>query len=384
MAKKLSIFFFCAILLGGLQSAHATTLADVYGSRPIQLLVVPGHDNDPASGGTQFAGVTEAELNLELGWQVYQLFQKDSHFNVGLTRSSNGYNDFIASYIQNNRAAIIQFRDASRATNAQLIQSGQILSIFSPANAVTDETSIKLYGINKWANENGTDLMLNIHFNDYPERSLGWRGQYSGFVVFIPERQLPNAAVSAPIGTALLNQLKTMFPISDRMRELSGLVEDQQLIALGANRTLNSTVASVVIEYGYIYENAWLNPATRPLALKELAYQTYVGIKKYFEPAWKDPNPVVLYQWTHQLEINPYGDSQVFALQVALSRHGFYPPAELFPNDCPLSGIFGRCTRKAVLNFQNANKLPRTGIVDAATLKKINQVYSASISELVR
>jgi len=65
-------------------------------------------------------------------------------------------------------------------------------------------------------------------------------------------------------------------------KEVPGVVPDQKLIALGANGTLNASIRSVLIEYGYIYEKKFRNTKTRHQAYKDMATGTATGIKKYF------------------------------------------------------------------------------------------------------
>lgn len=54
-------------------------------------------------------------------------------------------------------------------------------------------------------------------------------------------------------------------------------------------------------------------------------------------------------------------------LQQALSDMGFYVSAKL-------DGSFGPRTRIALLNFQDSQKLPRTGVLDQTTLNRLNRV----------
>jgi len=37
---------------------------------------------------------------------------------------------------------------------------------------VTEDIALRLYGFNKWADENKVDAMVHIHFNDYPGERL--------------------------------------------------------------------------------------------------------------------------------------------------------------------------------------------------------------------
>lgn len=366
----------------GMPAASAETLKDAYVTRKVRILIVPGHDSDPASGGTRFRGLTEAELNLQLAWQLYQLFEGDPRFEPVMTRNSFGYNEPFNSYFVNQREGIVAFRAEARRKTAELRSTGQIVHVPSPANNSSNEASIKLYGINKWANENGIDIAIHIHFNDYPGRVLSRAGRYSGLIVFVPERQLPNHAASLPLAASVFNALKKYLPVSNEPRHSAGLVEDQELIALGGSQSLKGDIASMLIEYGYMYESAWMNPATRLPILKEMAYRTYAGVKRYFEPQAALPFSGRPYRWESPMRRSPSARADVLALQVALAGDGLYPPAYRLRNDCPISGIFGSCTVQAVLDFQAKYGLLRTGFADSKTLLKINEVYAYSVPEL--
>ena len=55
------------------------------------------------------------------------------------------------------------------------------------------------------------DLVIHIHFNDYPNRKLNRVGEYSGFSIYIPEKQLPNYEKSFEIVNSVFSQLKNIF-----------------------------------------------------------------------------------------------------------------------------------------------------------------------------
>jgi len=385
MNPKIILLLAYAFLLFSPAVVSAGSILDDYNNSKVRMVIVPGHDDDLASGGTQFRGLTEARLNLQLSEELVKLFGADERFEVFITRDVNGPKEPFASYFKDSRDAIIAFRNASIVFARELIKTGRVRNVASSANSSGNEASIKLYGANKWINENGVRLALHVHFNDYAGRTLSRIGKYSGFMIFVPEGQLTNHHVSAPVGRSVWSQLKKHFPTSDNPTELGGPIEEQKLIAVGGSSTLNSDVAAILIEYGYIYESAWINSDTRPMIIKELAYQTYVGVKKSLEPAWNEAlgeTSTKPFVWNSEMKRNPKGNQQILALQIALTKDGLYPPAGFSRNDCPISGIFGPCTRKGVLAFQARYKLARSGYVDAAMLKKINQLYGSSLAEL--
>ncbi len=160
-----------------------------------------------------------------------------------------------------------------KETMSELVRAGEVHNVEGVIhNSAPDETALKLYGINKWANENNIDIVLHIHFNDYPNRKYNREGKYSGFVIYVPEAQYSNAKASRAVAEPIFNQLAKFYPKSDFLREQDGMVGDQHLIAIGAHNTLDPV--GMLIEYGYIYEPQFLNEKIRGSIIKELAFQT--------------------------------------------------------------------------------------------------------------
>ena len=149
-----------------------------------------------------------------------------------------------------------------------------------PHNTVSEDVSLKLYGINKWANENKIDAVIHIHFNDYPRKTKWTMGKYKGFAIYMPDGQFLNAKGSVRLAENIFTQLSKKYITSTYKKELSGLISDQKLIALGASGTLDKDVRSVLIEYGYIYRFG--NSSMRHKAYKTMAILTANGIKNYF------------------------------------------------------------------------------------------------------
>ena len=135
---------------------------------------------------------------------------------------------------------------------------------------------------------------------------------------------------------------------------------------------------AVLIEYGYIYEQQFLNQKIRPVVFQEMAYQTYLGIKKHFDPSLANfpyDNLGLPYTWKNELREGLKGNSDVFSLQLALVRENLYPPAGLTKNDCPTNGNFGKCVRQAIFAFQKKHNLNLTGGIEKSTLEKLNELY---------
>ncbi len=363
-------------------STSEQKLKDVYAAaqnsgRKVRILIVPGHDND--SWGTEYKGIKEADLNLALAENLADFLRQEKEFEVILSRDNNGYNPAILSYISKNKGEIEKFIQKNVDITKTYIDSGLVQKYTKGVrhNAASQDVVLKLYGINKWVDENKIDIVIHVHLNDDPERRYYSVGKYTGIAVYVPEKQFSNAKGSVALAQPIFGQLKKYFAVSDLPKEKSGIVEDQKLIAIGAYNTLDA--AGLLIEYGYIYESQFVNAQVRPLAMKELAFQTYSGIKKFFkgEGAGVDVSANLPYIWKSDLEKGVKGSKEVFVLQTALILNNIYPPKYFSKNDCPLSGNFGDCTALAVKEFQKENNIePASGFVGPATRKKLNEIFS--------
>ena len=256
-------------------------LRQKYKNGDIKILIVPGHDKN--SYGAQYRGVTEESLNAKLGFHLYNYIFSDPKFSPFITRTYEGeYQQWFINYAEGDKTEIKSWRDKLKSAMKSFLKTGAITKntkIFH--NPTADNTSLNLYAINKWANENDIDIVLHLHFNDYPGRPYDLPGKYNGFSIYIPESQLPNYKVSQEIGESIKKQLSTILSPSNFPKEKDILIEDQQLIAVGSNASRNG--ASVLLEYGYIYEDKIYDKNLREQTLVNLAYQTYLGIKNYFE-----------------------------------------------------------------------------------------------------
>lgn len=256
-------------------------LQNKYKNSVVKILIVPGHDKN--SYGAQYRGVTEESLNSGVGNNLYNYFFSDLKFSPFITRTFGGMNsEWFISYAEREKTEIKSWRDKLKSAMKSLLKSGAITKNTKiHHNPAADNASINLYAINKWANENDIDIVLHLHFNDYPGRPYDLPGKYNGFAVYIPEQQLPNYRVSQEIGESIKKQLSTIQNPSNFSKEKDTLIEDQQLIAVGSNASRDG--ASILIEYGYIYENKLYDKNLREQTLVDLAHQTYLGVKNYFE-----------------------------------------------------------------------------------------------------
>lgn len=349
-------------------------LKEKYAREKVTILVIPGHVNSKRTGG-QFRGVREAELTKKAADQLIGILRSDPRFAVFSFEDLAEYflypehiKEFRKEAYQNSRAL----------TDKGIVQKNQTVEHVS----IPSEDSLVLYGINKWARDHNIDIVLHLHFNDYPRRFQRLAGKYSGFSIYIPERQLLNYRTSQAVASAVAGRLKEYFPVSDYKPESAGLVEDQDLIAVGSPSSFYG--AAMLIEYGYLYEPQFMDAELEPLVLRELAHQTYLGLKEFFDDKFSEnfaANSLLPYHWTKYLRRGFRTDLDVYALQAALLDAGLYPPFDesgivrRSKNDCPLNGTFGGCTERALKTFQDKHGIDPTGFAGPATIKKLNELY---------
>ena len=256
-------------------------LKENYKNKNLKILIVPGHDKN--SYGAQYRGVTEESLNSKMGGFLYDYLSSDSHFSVFTVRAPFGeYNNWFLEYLKKEKSFVITFRDQLKSAMKSFLKTGVVVKNTKVYhNPAADNTSLNLYAINKWANDNNIDLVIHIHFNDYPGRKYDLPGKHSGFAIYIPERQLPNYRTSLEIAESIKTEFETILEPSNFPKEKDTIIEDQQLIAVGSNASRDG--ASILIEYGYIYENKVYDKNLREQTLTNMAYKTYLGIKNYFE-----------------------------------------------------------------------------------------------------
>ncbi len=274
MTLKKTLFIIFLLILP-ISFVRATTKAS------IRILIVPGHDN--GSWGAEYGKIKEADMNLVLATQIYNSLKVDKNYKVYITRNKSGYLKTFADYFSNHKGEIIAFKQAAKLKTKKEIVAGDFTVKEGVAHvAVNEDMSVKLFGINKWANENKIDLVLHVHFNDYPRPSVSTIGTYKGIAIYVPEAQMVNSAGSTKVANSIFKQLKKKYSASSYPKEKSGIVPDQNLIAMGTSGTLNEKVRTVLVEYGYIYEKVFRNTTSRRASYKIMAALTTTGIKNYF------------------------------------------------------------------------------------------------------
>jgi N-acetylmuramoyl-L-alanine amidase len=254
-----------------------------YAATPVKILLVPGHDNEV--WGAQYGNVKEAAMNLAVASRIYNILKKDKHFEVYITRDISGYTKEFSDFLTTKREEINAFRADFKKNMVAKIESGEFIQKENvPHNNAGEDAAVMLYGINKWANENKMDAVIHIHFNDYPRKTSWTIGKHTGFAIYMPDGELENWFESGQLAADIYTQLRKKYQTSTYEEELGGLVADQKLIAIGANGSLSSSVRSVLVEYGYMYEKKFRNYTTRHQAYADMAKLTAQAIKNYFSP----------------------------------------------------------------------------------------------------
>jgi N-acetylmuramoyl-L-alanine amidase len=366
--KKKSILIIVTLFLASAGISHAATAEDLLqkysnaasSGQKVKILIVPGHDDE--YWGTEFRGVKEADVTVDLGQRLYTLLSQDPRLEVLITRTKEGYTPTFANYFRDNREAIQTFYQTKKNEMAARIQSGITVEQNGVAhNNANPEVAIRLYGINKWANENNVDIIYHIHINDNPSRPSNNPGYYQGFAMYVPEGQYAHANVSQVFAQSMFPELYKYYATSNLPGESTGIAVDQDLIAIGASNTVTNA-ATVLTEYGYIYEPQYLNETVRGLVVKDLAFQTFLGFRRFFgdEDAFrgKYDTPLLPYTWQKGIAMGTLFNADVLALQAALRKEKLYPPTGQNTSSCRMTGNFDFCTRQALIAFQRKYKIP--------------------------
>ena len=139
-----------------------------------------------------------------------------------------------------------------------------------------------------------------------------------------------------------------------------GIIPDDSLIALGANRTIAAPRA--LVEYAYMYEPQ-VSPSFYKKTMPALARATAAGIVDYLGNNTKHKKHLVSYPWKTQ-NPNSAPKNSTLQLQLAMRELGYYGADD---DRCDFDGIYGSCTKAAVKKFQRSKKLPATGSLDERT-----------------
>lgn len=345
----------------------------------VKVLIVPGHE--PEYGGTEFGNLKEREMNVELGEQLALFLSANEKYEVIMTRTRRGWVPALDNYFKTSWNDIISWQKAHKAESIRRVVAGEV-RLTNPKvyhNDAPDDVAYRLYGITKWSNENSIDIAVHIHFNDARRRNRNVEGEYSGFSIYTPEHQYANGTTTRALAETVFKRLQRYNAVSDLPGESDGIIEERELIAVGANNTADA--ASMLIEYGYIYEPQFVNGETRRMAIKDLAFQTYLGLEDFFNPkgsatlAATYDTLIFPYTWNKVLADNGNSPQDVFALQTALLKDGVYPPENKNKNDCPRTGTIGPCTKASIEVFKKKYGITEVGVGEK-TILELNRMYS--------
>jgi hypothetical protein len=344
----------------------------------VRILLVPGHE--PNFGGAKFADLKERDMTVELAQDLQKFLAGNSHYQVFITRDTQAWDPVFSSYFNNDWSDIVEWTQASHDEFSRLVAIGSTTRTYSTVrhNKAPEDVALRLFGIAKWSDENNIDIAIHIHFNDNIRTDASRPGKYSGFAIYVPASQYGNSTTTKVIADSIFKRLSKYNPVSDLPGETSGIIDEPELIAIGANNTADA--ASMLIEYSYIYEPQFQNSRVRSMAINDLAFQTYLGLQDFFDPnnnidlARSYDTLILPYKWDGPLVDDKAPARDVFALQTALMFNGVYPPSDKSKNDCPRTGTIGACTRASLQVFQSKyGIIGEDGIAGQKTLHTLSQ-----------
>jgi hypothetical protein len=255
----------------------------------IKVLIVPGHDDE--FPGAKYRQLREADMTAAVARQLAGYLGEDPRFVVVVARDQDQYIPSLYNYFQEETEKINNFIKSHSLRMKKEIQAGTVIVPKQVPHGNAEKIPMyRLYAINKWATEQGFDIIVHLHFNDEGSRALFARGKFAGYAVYVPDSNLLGADISRDLGIAITKRLKRDFKPSNQPYEQArvtedGVIPDMKLIALGANKT--TAVPRVLIEYSYIYEPI-VQPKQFPLTSDVMAAATVYGIQDFLKEV--DPN----------------------------------------------------------------------------------------------
>jgi len=381
-AKRTSkVTFEETVSVDDLAASYAEAAA---GGQKVRILIMPGHE--PDFGGAEFMGYYERELVVDIANKLATELRTDANFEVFVARGNEGWNDDFTYYFDKHGRKIERFVETHKEAMEKLEKKKKLEENNAQAahNEARSDVALRLYGVNKWANENDIDLVLHLHLNDETGHAENERGAYSGSAIYIPDNIYGNAKASKAIAEPIFERLNTTNATSTFGLETSGILEDRELIAIGAYNT--SEIPSLLIEYGYIYEPRITGEGARSEVLADFAYQTALGVKDFFGSSGRPrfSTKVLPYQFSRDVlatstaTSTPKDTRGIYALQAALRSLGYYPGTEAALSVCPISGITNECMASALKAFQTAKGLEQTGTFGPATRAAMNSSFGVT------
>lgn len=371
------------------ETMSASDLAETYaaaaaGGDKVRILIMPGHE--PDFGGTEFQGFYEREFVVDIAEKVATELRTDPNFEVYVARGTQGWNEDFEYYFDKQGRKIERFVETRKEAMEKLEKRGKLEENEEQAshNEARSDVALRLYGVSKWANENGVDLVLHLHLNDEMSHAAGEPGVYSGPAIYVPDSIYGNAKVSKALAEPVLERLLATNATSTFGLETKGIVEDRDLIAVGAYNT--AEMPSLLIEYGYIYEPRITDENTRGLVFADYAYQTALGVKDFFGSPGRPQQGTKVLPYPFSSDIlaavsassTPESARSLYALQASLHDLGFYPGTEASLSVCPISGLMNVCVTDAVKAFQASKGLEQTGSLGPQTRLALNSAYGLS------
>jgi N-acetylmuramoyl-L-alanine amidase len=381
------IMYFAESNLAAVFSNNSITISQLHqkydsvnnGQPKVRIILVPGHE--PNFGGAEYKNIKERDLTVELAGYLEKFFNNNDHYEVVVSRSEKAWNPDLQKYFDNHWNDIKTFFNERKDEMLRLVNNGSVFKVDNGVYHVSapQDIALRLYGINKWVNDNKVDIAIHIHFNDYPRKNNSIPGNYSGLAIYIPEKQFSNSTTTRAIADSVFKRLSKYNAVSNYSSENSGVIEEQNLIAIGSYNTVDAP--SMLIEYGYIYEPQFTDDEIRSSTLQDLAFQTYLGVQDFFgggnDVSLAYDTLMLPHDWKNNLSKNDANKTDVLALQSVLLLEGLYPPQDKTKNDCPRSGKFGPCTTDALTDFQKKYGIKGEGdTVGEKTKKVLNTKYS--------
>ncbi|MCX6716623.1 MAG: N-acetylmuramoyl-L-alanine amidase [Candidatus Taylorbacteria bacterium] len=249
--------------------------------KTFNVLIVLGHDS--LTGGAHFKDIYERDLVSDISEKISVDLNSRVGYKAVVSRDKKEWNPLFTEYFKNEEQNILDFKNLHQAEEKKKLSSGSKKFVLDMANHtnVDKATAVKLYGINKWANDNEIDLVIHLHFNDSERPNENSPGEYKGFTIFIPESQAINATSSRMVAEFIYAELGKILTPEVVGNQKTSIIEDQSLIALGASGTL--TKPSLLIEYAYIYEKMLRTDEERAKSIDEMAKRTTQGIINYVD-----------------------------------------------------------------------------------------------------
>lgn len=346
----------------------------------IKVLIVPGHDNE--FSGAQFGDISEAELTLITAQVVGSYLSQDPKIKVTILRNENGYDARFLEYFSMNKEKIMLDVAHKKDLLDKQISNNEV-TIGEQINHVDATSTVveTLYIINSWVDKEDFDLVIHIHFNDYGGRFSDEKPKYSGFSIYTPSQELLNATTSKIFAQSIGRRLQKTFyssnhPEEEKESDEFGVIPDFYLIAMGAYKTTH--VPRILIEYSYIYEPHLGNGSKDmfTISAQTFARATASGVHDFLVNKKDSKVKNLEYSWYELMKTSQEPKSEVLALQYGLRELGFFPPKKMSKDECFFSGIFGLCTKKALIAFQERYGLSRTGYAGPSTRQKLNRIFT--------